>query len=44
MADAVLAGRKAIVAKNEGKEAAAKTGAAPKADAVPDKDAEETAV
>ena len=44
MADAVLAGRKAIVAKNEGKEAAAKTDAAPKADAVPDKDAEETAV
>ena len=44
MADAVLAGRKAIVAKNEGKEAAAKTVAALKADTVPDKDAEETAV
>jgi small subunit ribosomal protein S2 len=44
MADAVLAGRKAIVAKNEGKESGAKADAAPKADAVPDKDAEETAV
>ena len=44
MADAVLAGRKAIVAKNEGKESGAKTESAPKADAVPDKDAEETAV
>mgnify|MGYP006147285031 CR=1 FL=1 len=52
MADAVLAGRQAIIAKNEGKEAAAaakaeataKAEAAAKADAIPDKDAEETAV